>query len=235
MSNIYAIADIHGEYELFLKILKKINFSKNDKLIILGDILDRGKQPLKILEYTMERDNIEIIMGNHEKMFLDFVLAEDEMDKYFAYHMWMNNGGHTTLAEYDTLNTYEQEKIINYLKNLPLYKVIDNYILVHSGLNMSGLSSDLDIGEIMKAQNSEDLLWSREEFYKFKAVEDYIVVFGHTPTPFLRNQKENYDFSIWHDEKYKDKIGIDSGATFGEIGGMLSCLRLNDRMEFYVR
>jgi serine/threonine protein phosphatase 1 len=235
MNNIYAISDIHGEYDLFLKMLEEINFSEVDKLIILGDVLDRGKQPLEILEYIIEKDNIEMIMGNHEKMFLDFVLAKNESDKYFAYHVWMNNGGYTTLMEYDKLNTETQNKIINYIKALPLYKTIDSYILVHSGLNMSGLKLNLDINGIIEAQEEDDFLWSREDFYNFKAVDDYTIIFGHTPTPFLRNQTENYNFRIWHDENYKDKIGIDSGATFEEIGGMLSCLRLNDMEEFYIR
>lgn len=235
INNIYVVSDIHGEYELFLKMLEKINFSKDDKLIILGDILDRGKQPLEILEYIMERDNIEMIMGNHEKMFLDFVLAKNEIDKYFAYHMWVNNGGYTTLAEYDKLNTGEQHRIINYFKNLPFYKIIDNYIFVHSGINVSGLKLDLSIVEIIKAQKDDDFLWSREDFYNFKAIENYTIIFGHTPTPFIREQKNNYDFTIWHDKKHKDKIGIDCGATFGEIGGMLGCIRLNDRKEFYVK
>ena len=235
IQNTFIMSDIHGEYELFLKMLKKINFSKSDKLVILGDVLDRGKGSIKILEYIMGKDNIELIMGNHEKMFLDFVLAKNENDKYFAYHMWMNNGGYTTLAEYDRLNTYKQEEIVNFLRNLPMYKVIDNYSLVHSGLNMSGLSLNLSIDKIIEVQSDEDFLWSREEFYNYKAVEGFIVIFGHTPTPFLRGQNEDYDFTIWHDERYKDKIGIDTGATFGEIGGKLSCIRLNDEKEFYVK
>ena len=44
------------------------------------------------------------------------------------------------------------------------------------------------------------------EFYEYPGVEGYTVIFGHTPTPNLRNKKE---FSIWHDPIYKDKIGID--------------------------
>lgn len=208
-NNIYVISDIHGEFDLFIKMLKKINFSRNDRLIILGDVLDRGSQPIKIIEYVMEKDNIKLLMGNHEKMFLDFILAENENDKFFAYHMWMNNGGYTTLAEYDELDINRQEAIVNFIKNLSLYKIIDNYILVHSGLNTSGLHQYENIKKIMSKQTEEDLLWSREDFYKEKGIENYTVVFGHTPTPLIRNQSENYDFSIWYDDVYNDKIGID--------------------------
>ena len=35
-------------------------------------------------------------------------------------------------------------------------------------------------------------------------------------------------------DKYKDKIGIDCGATFKHLGGYLSCIRLDDLKEYYV-
>ena len=38
----YIISDIHGEYDLFIKLLEKIKFNKNDKMIICGDIFDKG-------------------------------------------------------------------------------------------------------------------------------------------------------------------------------------------------
>ena len=233
MKNIYVISDIHGELEIFNKMLNKINFKKDDKLIILGDVLDRGKHPIKTLQLIMELKNVELIMGNHEKMFLDFMFTEDEFDKRTFYQMLVYNGGYSTLAEYDVLEASEQERILNYLKSLSYYKIIGNYILVHSGLNMSGIENYTDIKKIMEIQTEEDLLWSREQFFYKKAVEDYTTIFGHTPTPLIRNQTENYNFNIWRDKTYKDKIGIDCGATFEN--GKLACIRLNDEKVFYVK
>lgn len=235
MNNIYVMSDIHGEFDLFIKMLEKINFSSDDKLIILGDVFDRGPHPLKIIKYIMENDNIELLMGNHEKMFLDFMLSEDEANKHITYGMWMNNGGYTTLSQYDKLGTNEQKSIVDYINNLPLYRIIDNYILVHSGININGLHQRKDINEIMNKQTKDDFLWSREEFYNEKGIDGYTIIFGHTPTPLIRNQSENYDFTIWHDDVYNDKIGIDCGATFNAYGGMLGCIRLNDKKEFYVK
>lgn len=235
MGYIYVMSDIHGEYELFLKMLGEINFSKNDKLIILGDVLDRGPHSLKIVKYIMGRDNIELLMGNHEKMFLDYMLSQDEMNKYLTYHTWMGNGGYTTLDAYKKIDTVQQETIIDFIKNLPLYKIIGNYVLVHSGINMNGLRQCNDIYEIISKQTIDDILWSREDFYREKGIEGYTIIFGHTPTPLIRNQSGNYDFSIWYDNVYNDKIGIDCGAVWGSMGGMLGCIRLDDRKEFYVK
>ncbi len=39
---IYTMADIHGQYDKYIAMLEKINFSKNDILFVLGDVIDRG-------------------------------------------------------------------------------------------------------------------------------------------------------------------------------------------------
>lgn len=43
----YAISDIHGEYEKFMELLEEIELEENDTLYVLGDVLDRGKHPIK--------------------------------------------------------------------------------------------------------------------------------------------------------------------------------------------
>ena len=47
----YCVSDIHGEYELFEQLLKKIKFSSEDKMYICGDIIDKGKSPVKLAKY----------------------------------------------------------------------------------------------------------------------------------------------------------------------------------------
>ena len=64
----YIIADIHGCYNEYINLLKKINFSDNDILYILGDVVDRGPEPIKILQDMMKRSNVFLIIGNHEFM-----------------------------------------------------------------------------------------------------------------------------------------------------------------------
>ena len=43
---IYVMSDLHGQYNAFLKMLELINFTDEDELYILGDIIDRGPNPL---------------------------------------------------------------------------------------------------------------------------------------------------------------------------------------------
>lgn len=53
----YVISDIHGEYDLFMELLEKINLKEPDTLYVLGDVLDRGPHPVKVLLKLMEMPN----------------------------------------------------------------------------------------------------------------------------------------------------------------------------------
>ena len=66
---IYVMSDLHGEYDKFINMLNKIEFSSKDTLYILGDVLDRGEKSLEIIDYIRrpENNNIKLLMGNHEQ------------------------------------------------------------------------------------------------------------------------------------------------------------------------
>ena len=63
---IYVISDIHGCYDEYRELLKKINFSADDELFVLGDVVDRGPEPIKVLQDMMMRPNVYPILGNHD-------------------------------------------------------------------------------------------------------------------------------------------------------------------------
>ena len=67
---IYAISDIHGAYDKYIKMLEKIKFNDDDTLYVIGDVIDRGKDSIKILQDMMNRANVFPILGNHEIMAL---------------------------------------------------------------------------------------------------------------------------------------------------------------------
>ena len=51
MQNVYALSDIHGQGRAFFEMLEKIRFSPEDKLYIIGDVVDRGPDGIQLLEY----------------------------------------------------------------------------------------------------------------------------------------------------------------------------------------
>lgn len=62
----YVISDVHGCYEQFIQLIEKINFSDDDRLILLGDLVDRGPSGCQLLRYIMQKSNIYPILGNHD-------------------------------------------------------------------------------------------------------------------------------------------------------------------------
>ena len=75
----YVTSDIHGEYDLFIRLLEKIQLKDDDTLYVLGDVVDRGPHPIKILLKLMEMPNVLCLVGNHELMAiecLEFLMQE---------------------------------------------------------------------------------------------------------------------------------------------------------------
>lgn len=66
----YVASDLHGEDEKFEQLLRLIRFSSSDKLFVIGDVIDRGKDPIKLLLKIMRIENVVLILGNHEEMML---------------------------------------------------------------------------------------------------------------------------------------------------------------------
>ena len=79
----YVISDIHGCYTEFLKLLDKIGFCDEDELYVLGDAMDRGPEPIKVIRDLMDRPNVTYILGNHDDMMLQSLkkLAVDVTEK----------------------------------------------------------------------------------------------------------------------------------------------------------
>ena len=106
----YVMSDLHGNYEAYLRMLEKIEFQDSYMLYILGDILDRGPNPIKIIVDLMERPNVEVIAGNHCVMacecfsFLLKEITEESvamMDESTIGKLlsWQQNGANTTIRE----------------------------------------------------------------------------------------------------------------------------------------
>lgn len=223
---IYVMSDLHGMYNEFIQMLELIKFSEEDTLYILGDIIDRGDKPLEIVEYITEHENIILLRGNHEQMYMDYYKGRD-------YGSWTQyNGGHTTWGDINLKQMevdYDYRKrLYDYFCDLPLYKVVEvkdkKFILVHAGLCFPDNYNDMELDRFLRNQKSSVLLWDRDNIGEYKHYKDYVTIQGHTPTPCISNGNE----IVYK----KGNIYIDCGVCY-EIG-KLGCLRLDDMREFYV-
>ncbi len=237
---IYVCSDIHGWIERYNNLLGKINFTENDRLIILGDVIDRKDNGLAILLDSMKRDNIMLIMGNHEKMMLDTIEAIPEnfgeltVDKLKALPIdtqdmiasWCGeNGGLQTLSDFLRLTVEEKYELSDYLAFLPLYKELNvggkDYVLIHGGLG-----ADYKPEKHLVDYEEDDLVWSRTDYERIY-YKDKILITGHTPTQYIKaNSRPNYIY------KGNNNIALDCGC--GLADGQLGCICLDTMEEFYV-
>ena len=230
----YVVSDIHGQYEKYLKMLQKINFTDDDELYVLGDVIDRGEHPVKILLDMSMRGNIFPILGNHEMMALSVLrklcveITDENADSHVgvddikALTTWQMDGGDTTLAEFKRLDREEKLAVIEYLEEFTPYVAITvcgrNYLLVHGGIPLSKVDVPLE------EQVLGELLTERVD-YNVRYFKDKYLVTGHTPT---LNIGSEYDGKMYLKNGH---IAIDCGAGFGRP---LGCIRLEDHVEFYV-
>ena len=81
MGHTYIMSDIHGMGALLEGMLAKIQFAEEDVLYILGDMIDRGPDPAKVLDLVSSHGNIIALKGIHEDEFVN--LYENETARMF--------------------------------------------------------------------------------------------------------------------------------------------------------
>ncbi len=225
---VYAVSDLHGCYDKYIKLLKCLKMTEKDSLYILGDIVDRGRDGMKILLDLTGRKNIFSYRGNHDHCALMLlgnivtsknVLSKNDFEEVFR--SWFSDGGNTTYEEFLRLDRIEQISVLDYLGSLPLFEELTvgsrKFFLAHTVPEKTKMS-DLNHCRI------SDFIMGEPDYEK-TYFEDRIIVTGHTPTSFI---DPVYTGRIW---KGNNHIAIDCGAVFGNP---LGCICLDTMEEIYV-
>jgi len=199
---LFAIGDIHGCFDSLRELVEhKIKIGKSDKLVFLGDYIDRGNQSRKVIEYIIglkDKDfDITTLIGNHESMLLEALLNEDFLPE------WIRNGGSATLKSFGIKSIKQLgQSYIDFFKALQYYCLIDNFLFVHAGFN-DNISNPFE--------DKYHMIWSRREEYTNPVLKNKIIIHGHTPVPELICRQEIQD---------KNRvINIDTGCVYGDIEG----------------
>ena len=227
----YLISDIHSDYKGFLDILHKISYNNQDMLILVGDIVDRGAEPLRLLKYVkrmVQSEDYKVILlkGNHEfffQMYLQGMLSAGTWDRF---------GGQKTRQEVDELSQIEKHELQQFIKNLPIYTKLNSpiygeTIVVHSGIDIDYLVYNedgfVDVEESIQRgvkENEYQFLISGDIHDCAAAIRrklDKYIICGHVPTTSL-----NLDgsYRVYKGDSYMD---IDTGNGHKANGGCLSC------------
>ncbi len=224
---IYICSDIHAEYDLFIKLMKAINFSDHDIMYIGGDIIDKGNDSIRLMQFIMNSPNIHTIIGNHEYEFLKF---------YWALMKETSEDFDDVLKKLQKLFPYDGHLLdwatVDYIESLPYFINTEEFILVHSGLPIDTNNQIV----FPKKLKPEYLLYDRQfKEPKILPKTDKCVFFGHTPTNYICNTSKilKYKKQGFVGNNIKDycKIHLDVGTW---ITGTMACICINTLEEFYI-
>lgn len=226
----YCISDIHGEYELFMRLLDKIGYSDSDRLIVCGDFIDKGTASIRLAKALFSMPNAYCIKGNHEYAFfkyyrsrmhaaiMDFDAVLWQLQQYFP------EDGH--LLDWDT---------VDMLADLPYYIEDDEFICVHAGVPLDAAGRLIPLEDAIPEELVEDRRFKDPQLLP---KDGKCVLFGHTPTTYLGAKPEILTYArSGRDPASREiadycKIHLDTGTP---ISGVLGCFCIEDCRAHYVK
>ena len=209
---IFIVGDIHGCLGMLKRLISRIKWNPSvDQLIFIGDYIDRGEDPKGVVDFILELKNrsplVKCLIGNHEKMLLDYLSGVDRQ------HFLMN-GGDSTLRSYNEARVKDSDPLfpqshLDFFSSLLPMIELDEYYIVHAGFRPHLRIEDQDL---------DDMVWIRDEFIYSNYDFGKVVIFGHSAFDRPRIMK--------------NKIAIDTGAVYGNY---LTCLELPKRKFYTVK
>lgn len=231
---IYICSDIHGLYDRYEKLLEAIGLQDTDTLYILGDMIDRGNEGIRIIRDMMKRPNVIPFLGNHEHMMLMYLFGFDQTS-------WLMdcNGGRQTLLELADLSPEERMEIVMYLDEAYVVRNLNinghRYSLSHIGVfaedgDLKSRFTDDDT-DVVKLQ---DMVWGRKQ-YNLQSIIAYpeelcptTFISGHIITRRYASggEKDHIIDAVF--ENGCRYIDLDCGCAVGDGEGSLACIAIDE-------
>lgn len=213
----WVIGDVHGCSKTLRALIEdKIQPGKNDKVIFVGDYVDRGPDSKGVISYLMELQlmgyKMVMLRGNHEEMMLrsihDARIRKD----------WFFNGGMPTLRSFGAREAKEiPGHFLEFVDALDYYHAMEDFLIVHAGLNF-------DIPDPLT--DLEGMLWIRNTFVLPEKIGNRTMVHGHTPVTVAQIEEAI--------QKGLKDLDLDAGCVYTGTEGLgnLCALELNSlRLE----
>lgn len=218
-NRLWAIGDIHGCFDPLKELIEqKIQLTPDDKLILLGDYIDRGPKSKEVIDYIIELKakgfDIVPLSGNHEQMLLDAWEEESMTD------LWLMNGGAETLKSFGIRAAANLEpSYINFFKSLKLYAEVEKNLFVHAGFN-----DELE----HPFEDTFHMIWKCRPKYTHPLFKDKTIVHGHCTIPAVTCLER-----IQNNDRV---INLDTGCVYASYKGYgrLTALELHKKNILYV-
>lgn len=217
---VFAIGDIHGCFDSLKELVEeKIKLTTSDRVILLGDYIDRGSKSRQVIDYMMALKEkgfqLVALRGNHEQMLLD--AYEDES----LVPLCLMNGGKETLKSFG-ISSYQQldTAYLDFFNSLPLFYAFDHYLFVHAGFN--DLIED-------PFEDTYHMIWKSRDQYFHPLLKDKTIIHGHQVIP--------HAFCDQRIQNKEQVIDIDTGCVFSQYSdyGRLTALEITSQSIFSVK
>lgn len=259
----YVVGDIHGCFSEWIDFKNQIEKEDADaKFILVGDIVDRGKQVVLMLKWAMdnitENGKYQMVLGNHELEKIQWFLSNHKPQPGLkqsdgnTYAQWTSDNydfqESLIAAEYtDQMLT----ETIQWMMKLPLYKelIVDTgyrkqrYLVVHAAVGSNCFNKDESFRKRLLKGICYDSLTEkqsdaiidlvwRRNFWQYSFLHHTIVIHGHTPTI---SKECVYRGAVAGTVFYNaNDINVDCGLVFEHKQSNLAAVRLEDMKEFYL-
>ena len=119
-SRTFIVGDVHGCFDELMLLLRKVGYnSHRHRLILLGDLINKGPHSFKVLSWVRERQ-IETVIGNHELKFIRAV--EKQLSLPVVLEKMKKDMGQ------------ELREWLSWMKSWPVYIEEEDFLAVHGGL-----------------------------------------------------------------------------------------------------
>lgn len=199
----YIVSDIHGFYTEFHNALVLSGFFDDvepHKLVVLGDLFDRGHEAKELQNFVldlMEKDEIILIRGNHEDLFVNLVTTDGGV----AYKYHKQNGTYDTalqLTDYDPAEAFVHcfdfaeaaQRTPYFQRIIPAMKAYfetENYVFVHGWIPCVG--DNRNYSYISNWREASPYEWEKARWYNGidaarTCMENKTIVCGHWHTSY---------------------------------------------------
>jgi bis(5'-nucleosyl)-tetraphosphatase (symmetrical) len=219
------VGDVHGcldEFDELLELLEYRGRSRGDRLVLAGDLMDRGPDPAGVVRRARELD-AEAVLGNHEEKHIRWHRWEEKVASGEAAKNPMRPFDETRLSEHNALTGDDMD----WLKALPAFLRLDpSWLVVHAGFETNGVAPEAQkLGKVCRIRDvGDDGKMAADHRNPLKPVEGAVpwatrwkgpesVIYGHAVHSLSDVRVDSHGGYNCY--------GIDTGCVFG---GQLTAL-----------
>lgn len=181
----WVIGDTHGHIKTLKFLFEKLKLTINDRIIFLGDMVDRGSGSKDIfdlvIEYQKEGYDVICVRGNHDDLMLQSYHEEMNrrtgllrfMKKDLIKRRWLSMGGDSTMKSFGAQRMADIDpKYFDLIESMFHFVEDEQYLYVHAGFNFD---------DDNPFEHTSAMMWIREFNVDLEKTGGKKVVHGHTP------------------------------------------------------